>query len=90
MGDQTELLEARSHLERGLRWIHLSRASRSSREKAGGEEERERDPVTLMHAELYYALTRVRVKLAATVPPPGGHLSSSLRTSDCVCVCVFP
>ena len=29
--------------------------------------------LALVHSELLYALTRVRVKLTATVPPPGGY-----------------
>ena len=60
--DRDVLLETQSLLERGLRWTHLFRSSCT-----GGKE----DPVAMMHGELCYALTRVKVKLAATIPPPG-------------------
>ncbi|CAI7994017.1 Cilia- and flagella-associated protein 54 [Geodia barretti] len=59
--DRDVLLETQSLLERGLRWTHLFRSSCT-----GGKE----DPVAMMHGELCYALTRVKVKLAATIPPP--------------------
>ena len=60
--DRCVLLETQSLLERGLRWTHLFMSSCN-----GGEE----DPVAMMYGELCYALTRVKVKLTATIPPPG-------------------
>ena len=59
--DRGLLLQTKSHLERGLGWVSLSRV----------EGEGVLVGVELMHSELLYSLTRVNVKLADTLPPPG-------------------
>ena len=97
--DRELLLEAQTHLERGLEWVQLYRATKKKKmekmeEKVEKMEEKEGEEVSVLHGELCYVLTRVRVKLAATVPPPGENslLSSNLHThlpsTVCVCVCV--
>ena len=84
--DRELLLEAQTHLERGLKWVQQYRATEKKVEKMVGEEE-----VAVLHGELCYVLTRVRVKLAATVPPPGENslLSSNMHTHLPSTVCVF-
>ena len=92
--DRELLLEAQTHLERGLKWVQLYRATKKV-EKMEKMEEKEGEEVAVLHGELCYVLTRVRVKLAATVPPPGENslLSSNMHTHlqpSTVCVvCVL-
>ena len=86
--DRELLLEAQTHLERGLKWVQLYRATEKKMEKM---EEKEGEEVAVLHGELCYVLTRVRVKLAATVPPPGENslLSSNIHTHLPSTVCVL-
>ena len=69
--DRSQLLHCQEELERGLRCIKLARERCDT---AGSDGDDVGGPVTdlcLLHADFIYALTRVQVKLAGTIPPPG-------------------
>ena len=93
--DRALLLQAEATLQKGVEWVCLSRADKAEVAEGGAAE-----GLALLHSELCYAVIRVRVKLATTVPQPGRSeycsrsekrlysLSLSLSLSLCVCVCV--
>lgn len=69
--DRSQLLVCLAELERGLKCIEL--AKEDSALDVRPREEKRREVVTelnVLHAELVYAVTRVRLKLASTIPPP--------------------
>ena len=68
-----------------MRWTHLFR---SSSHHHTAEETEERDPVAMMHGELCYVLTRMRVKLAATIPPPSETLALAITVTLIICTIV--
>ena len=56
-------------------------------EERGAGDQHDIQPLALLHSELCYASTRVRVKLAATVPPPGLYMYiHNVFTHTCVFV----
>ena len=87
--DRALLLQTQAHLERGIQWISLYKATFES--VCDGSMD-----VSLMHSELLYALTRVRVKLASTILQSGSyhthysivHVTLPLCVCVCVCMCV--
>ena len=64
--DRQRLLECVSELEGGLEYMERARAREM--EERGGEKEGEE--IKVLHSEYVYAITRVKVKLASTIPPP--------------------
>ena len=86
--DRDMLLETQCLLQKGLRWTHLFRSSHRGGGEMRGEGEEGEDPVVLMHGELVYALTRVRVKLAATLPPPGQTTATALHFYELLNICL--
>ena len=66
--DRAQLLKTLSYLDEGLGWVRLARDDREMEERG---DQHDIQALALLHSELCYASTRVRVKLAATVPPPG-------------------
>ena len=55
------------------------------------EEEEEGSDLEVLHAEFVFAVTRVRLKLASTIPPPRKHNKHDcVRTcSTCICTCMY-
>ena len=62
--DRATLLKTLAQLDTGLRWVGLARADSKMPDDSSSS-------LALLHAELLHAASRVRVKLAATIPPPG-------------------
>ena len=78
--DRAELLKTLAYLEEGLGWVCLAREesdmeSGAGHLESGAECQHDIKPLALLHSELCYVNTRVRVKLAATVPPPGSYIT---------------
>ena len=65
--DRATLLKTLTHLNKGMEWVQLARADITNR----GQLDDHNEALSLLHGELCYVLTRVKVKLAATIPPPG-------------------
>ena len=68
--DRATLLKTLTHLNRGMGWVQLSRADITN----GKQLDEHSEALSLLHGELSYVLTRVKVKLAATIPPPGQYI----------------
>lgn len=64
--DRKQLLECLDELEQGLKCVQMARA-RVTEESKGAERDTE---IGVLHAEYMYSVTRVKVKLASTIPPP--------------------
>ena len=77
--DRAQLLKTLSYLDEGLAWVRLVREESEMEERGIGHQQ-DIQPLALLHSELCYASTRVRVKLAATVPPPGSYMHMCICT----------
>ena len=65
--DRQRLLECLCELKAGLECVGAARSremEETRRERDGGKE------MGVLHAEYMFAMTRVKVKLATTIPPP--------------------
>lgn len=79
--DRATLLKTLTHLNKGIGWIQLARAD--SKANGGQLDERSKE-LSLLHGELCYVLTRMKVKLAATIPPPGQSTLRDMHYMSCV------
>jgi hypothetical protein len=73
--DRAQLLECLSELELGLKCVKMARAEmmeeaacKATRRRKGVEQEGAE--ITVLHSEYMFSITRVKVKLASTIPPP--------------------
>ena len=66
--DRKQLLECLSELEVGLQCVQMARAEMMEESKKGvGKEGAE---IAVLHSEYMFSITRVKIKLASTIPPP--------------------
>ena len=73
--DRAQLLKCLSELELGVKCVKMARAEmmgeeacRAGRRRKGVEQEGAE--ITVLHSEYMFSITRVKVKLASTIPPP--------------------
>ena len=70
--DRAQLLECLSELELGLKYVKMARAEMMGEEARRRRKRVEQDgaEITVLHSEYMFSITRVKVKLASTIPPP--------------------
>ena len=78
--DRKQLLECLCELETGLKCVQMARAEmmeedcgarrRERRGRGRKGVEQEGAEIVVLHSEYMFAITRVKVKLASTIPPP--------------------
>ena len=71
--DRAQLLECLSELELGLKCVKMARAElmgEEARRRRRKGVEQEGAEITVLHSEYMFSITRVKVKLASTIPPP--------------------
>ena len=67
--DRQQLLVCLQELELGLECVERARAQTMEENRGGGEKDGGEE-IRVLHSEYVYAITRVKVKLASTIPPP--------------------
>ena len=75
--DRSQLLVCLAELERGLKCVELAKEDNTLDARPRSREGEGREVITeldVLHAELVYAITRVRLKLASTIPPPREYI----------------
>ena len=68
--DRQQLLECLSELEVGLKVVQLARAEMMEEERGRKGAWQEVEKLAVLHTEYMFTTTRVKVKLASTIPPP--------------------
>ena len=82
--DRKQLLECLSELELGMKCVQTARAEMMEEEcwatrgrKGVGQEGAE---IAVLHSEYMFSITRVKVKLASTIPPPREYKDHNLKS----------
>ena len=66
--DRKQLLQCLKELELGMECVEMARTRTLEEVMIDGE--REGEEIRVLHSEYMFAIKRVKVKLASTIPPP--------------------